>query len=359
MSDSDQKPWSDNPNAPKIPYSLYFQEKADFAGILIGSILYGVVIVLFFKCMSALLNPAHRKREGIKWGLVSYTVAMFSFVTVFTAMNLNIQSISFIDNREYPGVDGVVPPGPIGYQSFIFSDALTVVPDVMFLLNGSLADGLLLYRCYVVYAKNLWVIALPFLVFLSAFGMGLTTVIVQASTPNSELWGSRVFKFTSVYLSISLSLNILLTLMIVIRLVMHTRNVRAVMGNPGGIGGLYKTVITMLIESCALYAVSSLLVIGQSSAPIVDIFFPILAETQVIAPLLIIQRVANQSALTSDAVTTGPVGSIHFRSRGESTSGDGPLPVTRPMDLANKFGKDSGELGVGVETTIHFSRGEV
>jgi len=38
---SDEKPWSNNPNAPQIPYELYFGEKANFAGILIGAILYG------------------------------------------------------------------------------------------------------------------------------------------------------------------------------------------------------------------------------------------------------------------------------------------------------------------------------
>ena len=111
--------------------------------------------------------------------------------------------------------------------------------------------------------------------------MGITTVVYQALIPNSEIWGSLVFKFTTLYLSLSLSLNVLLTLMIVIRLVLHSRNIRALMGTPGGITGLYKTIITMLIESCALYTVSSLLVIGQSRAAIVDIFFPILAETQV------------------------------------------------------------------------------
>ena len=93
--------------------------------------------------MAALLDPVNRRREGVKWGLVTYTVVMFSFVTVFTAMNLNVQSISFIDNREFPGVEGVLPPGPLGYQFFIYSKALSVIPNVMFLLNNWLADGLL------------------------------------------------------------------------------------------------------------------------------------------------------------------------------------------------------------------------
>ena len=101
------------------------------------------------------------------------------------------------------------------------------------------------------------------------------------------------------YFSISFSLNVLLTSMIVIRLVLHTRNVRKAMGI-SGIGGLSKAIATMLIESCALYAVSSLLVLGPWSAVngSVDIFLPILAETQVrvLSPL----RFSDTSDVTMD-----------------------------------------------------------
>lgn len=41
MSDLGFKPWSDNPNAPKISHALYILEKADFAGYLLTAILYG------------------------------------------------------------------------------------------------------------------------------------------------------------------------------------------------------------------------------------------------------------------------------------------------------------------------------
>ena len=84
------------------------------------------------------------------------------------------------------------------------------------------------------------------------------------------------------YFSISLSLNVLLTLMITVRLVLHSRDIRTSMGETGN-NGLYRVIVTMLIESSALYAVSSLLVLGPSSAgnSAADIFIPILAETQV------------------------------------------------------------------------------
>lgn len=42
MTDASLKPWSDNPYAPQIPYSLYFAEKTNFAGVLIGAIFYGM-----------------------------------------------------------------------------------------------------------------------------------------------------------------------------------------------------------------------------------------------------------------------------------------------------------------------------
>ena len=92
--------------------------------------------------MGALLNPVNRAWGGIKWPLVVHTVAMFSFVTIYTAMNLNLQSISYIDNREFPG-GGLLFSGPLGYQSHIYSKAMSVVPNAMFLLNNWLADGLL------------------------------------------------------------------------------------------------------------------------------------------------------------------------------------------------------------------------
>jgi hypothetical protein len=159
-----EKPWSDNANAPQIPYPLYIAEKSMFAGVLIGAILHGMsthavidphphrpfrfiilgtVVVLFFQCMGALLDPVNRTRGGIKWGLVVHTATMFSFATIYIAMNLYLLSIAYVDNRYFPGTGGLTPPGPIGYRYFTFSKPIGILPVVMFLLNNWLADGLL------------------------------------------------------------------------------------------------------------------------------------------------------------------------------------------------------------------------
>lgn len=172
--------------------------------------------------------------------------------------------------------------------------------------------------------------------------MGIMTLVTQAGVSGG--WIPTTVNFGLPYFAISISLNVLLTLMIVIRLVLHSRNIRAAMGPSSGIGELYKTIVTMLIESCALYALTSLLVIGLSGSWLSDLFMPIHASnqvrafprpqssnvlsnaTQVVAPLLIIRRVANQSALTGSTVSVGPIGSFRVRSRGGSTGGSSTLP---------------------------------
>ena len=103
--------------------------------------------MLFFKCMIALLDPINRRGERVKWGLVSYTVVMFSLATVYTTTNLHILSISYVDNREFPGIEGELDPGPIGYLQFIYFKTITIVPNVTFVSSNWLADGLLVSTC--------------------------------------------------------------------------------------------------------------------------------------------------------------------------------------------------------------------
>ena len=270
--------------------------------------------MVFFRCIAALFNPVYRKGERIKWWLVCYSVVMFSFATAFAGVNLDILSISFIDNRGFPGVESELPPGPYGYQLFISPSALNVVANTMFTLSNWLADGPLVGSPFGVaftHASNPdYSSALPLLrnllqellghrlplshvpqffgcVFefsahrlrrpglISATVMGVM-LIRQSSQMPSDDWPAIP------YFSISISLDLLLTFMIAIRLMLYARNTRTAVGM-AGIGGLCKAIVTMLIESSTLYAVNSLLFVipWATGSHAAQIFLPILAETQV------------------------------------------------------------------------------
>ena len=109
-------------------------------------------------------------------------------------------------------------------------------------------------------------------------------LVYESSRPDSNIQDHvAIFDFGVPSYSISLALNVILTLMIVIRLVLHSQKIRRALGAPATTSGLYNALVTMLVESSALYAVSFLLFIGPWGAgnPSSNIFSPILAETQV------------------------------------------------------------------------------
>ena len=80
--------------------------------------------------------------KRFKWILVAHTVTMFSLVTINTTINLNIQSFSYIDNRESPYLEFALIDGLL-YEYLTYSEPIDLVPAVAFVLNGWLADGLL------------------------------------------------------------------------------------------------------------------------------------------------------------------------------------------------------------------------
>ena len=151
------------------------------------------------------------------------------------------------------------------------------------------------------------------------------------------------------------------------------------MNAPVKVGGLYKAVMTSLIESCALYSVTTLLFIGfwVPGNSIVGLIHPVLVEFQVcanllthrnletltnrgeeqtIAPFLITLRAANQSALTNVSIVSGDVGSLRFRSRGKSTSGHGTTLGRHPTSSIASDEDTYPELGVGIESTVGLHR---
>ena len=113
--------------------------------------------------------------------------------------------------------------------------------------------------------------------------MGLGDSVQSSKINGGSSSGSH---FAIPYYLISLSLNILLTLMIIVRLVLHRRRIQNAMGVTAS-SRLYTTIITILVESCALYATTFLLHIVMW--PVFwgpKTFWPILNETQVRAILL-------------------------------------------------------------------------
>lgn len=208
---------------------------------------------------------------------------------------------------------------------------------------------------------NRWAIAFPCLMFVASFATGIG-FIYESSRPSSIATGSAgVVAFGATYFTISSALNVTLTLMIVIRLILHRRNIRTAMGSSTSAGGLYEAIVTILVESCALYAVTFLLFIipWATGSYIQYVFLQILVQTQVIAPFLIVLRLANRSALTSDTVVSGNVATMQFRSLEISAVSNVTVPDVYPVGPSGAGKEGPGELSAGAEKTIDLYRDRI
>ncbi|KAF9489036.1 hypothetical protein BDN71DRAFT_1512520 [Pleurotus eryngii] len=274
---------NDSPGASiALPPEILLLERADFVGVGMSQMLYGITIVLFFRCLIALLG----RRRGATYNpiLAGYTFLLFSFNTVFVAMNMHNSRLAYTDHDDFPG-------GPALFTLSRYSMAIAVVPNAAFILSNWPADGLLVGN------------------------------LAESALDSASLWTSVTVDFGLPHFSISASLNVLLTLLILLRLWFHNRSMKQTASMSASRSAIpYASIISMLVESSALYAVTSLLFIGSYGAGsnISALFLPILGQTQVIAPLLIISRVARQRA---------------FGSTPSSSSGGKPSPSSPGSEL--------------------------
>lgn len=105
-------------------------------------------------------------------------------------------------------------------------------------------------------------------------------ILCGASVPAIDDPTIDAYSITFAYFIISLLLDVFLTLTIVTRLVLHNRNIRSAMGATVEASRLYKSIISILIESCALYAGSFLAYIATRclGSPSWEIFQFVTAE---------------------------------------------------------------------------------
>lgn len=287
-----------------------FLEKTFLASGYLTGVGYGVQLVLYGACVKKLWRRKPRIRFTLF--LISYITVLCIMNTIWTATSAYGLQLTYIDYRNYPG-------GSLGFLRVEFSLPSNVLSLAAYITGNILADALLLWRCRVIWtaAFNVtanFVMIIPMLMLFGSFAVAVVFAIETASPEG--LFSQTTTNFALPYFAISLSLNIILTLLIVGRMWFYQREGRAVFGQ--SYGKHYASISAMFIESAALYAICSILLLATYAIqhPINQIWFGLSPSVQMIANYLIIYRVADGRAWSSEMFTkaTGVVSSIAFDS---------------------------------------------
>ncbi|KAG1739263.1 hypothetical protein EDB19DRAFT_1828845 [Suillus lakei] len=273
-------------------------EKGWLQGTVVSAVAYGINVALYFMCFHLLFRQMNRTNYKKHLPLLVYITTTFILSTLFMAALADFTQLAFIQDRNYPG-------GPNAFENDMFAIPVDNLGNVSGLVTMLLSDGLVVWRCMVIYRGcrvPLWIVMLfPSLMFAASVAMGIMWLLQVTST--SPYFSSTNINYTVPYLSLSLALNIIITIVIVLRLLTYRYRISKVLGS--SYGTQYTSIAAMIIESAALYSVFSVafLTLFLLNNPISETFIESLTQVQIIAMLLIVFRVAQGKGWSQDTMS--------------------------------------------------------
>lgn len=300
---------------PDLPENTLIMERTNLIGDCLSQILFGAIVVVFLQTIHALVFLPQRRGEKRNWFLIAYAFVSFTFATTFISVNMKWLQLMFIDHREHEG-------GPIGFSMTQYSQPAVATANVVGVMCGWMADGYLLYRCMVIFHMKFYVITLPVLIYLGTLAMG-SLFLFQALRPGASLFSHLSVNFGVPYFAMTAGLNVLISILIAGRLLMYRRQLNRLFGHEYAAAAPYVSAAALIIESSFIYAVNSICFVipyGLGSH-VASIFLPLQALAPVLAPMLIMLRVALRRAWDTKTLSA-PMSSLQFQNRSAPTFQD-------------------------------------
>ncbi|KAG1804471.1 hypothetical protein EV424DRAFT_1432111 [Suillus variegatus] len=156
-----------------------------------------------------------------------------------------------------------------------------VTKNTIITLQTLLGDGVVIYRCYVVW-RSVWIIILPCMMWCGVAAFGICMVYVQAPTTNAKnVFGNQTGHWITVFLSLTLATNLLSSGLLAYRIWTIERNVSGAYAAKNNMPILRVLVdaallySTVLCASLVCFALSNngFYVLGDLIVPIISIAF--------------------------------------------------------------------------------------
>jgi len=259
-------------------------------------------------------------------GIWFFGLLLFVFLalgTIQVAAQVKFGELIWIDYRGFPG-------GPVAWYHGHYNNVFNTLEFAGFISANFLADAVLLYRMFVVWDRNVFVMIFPVLALMASTSLSILAVF-QAAQPHSSRWSHSSLEFELPYWALTVSLNVVITIAVVYRLLSMRRAVISTLG--ANHAKMYTSIISMVVESAAIYATTGIVCIItfalKSNA--LNFLQPVLGQVVCICPELIILRVSHGRAWTrsvSRSINAHRLGTHSSDSPESGRSTPGPMVVS-------------------------------
>ncbi|KAI0252911.1 hypothetical protein BJV78DRAFT_1197592 [Lactifluus subvellereus] len=269
-------------------------DSMDLMGTILSGIAYGVVFVI---CMLVLSAGSSGYFPRLTWRTF-ITCWLLLLATASTTLQIKWTLLAFVVHRPYTS--------PSTFIEEHINNWIYVTLNVLYVIINWSVDGIVVHRFYLVFTRSPRWIVFPALLYITSLVTG-SLALRQLATPGTTQTTNKLANWLVVYRTVSLSLCTILTSLITGRLIFVHRGSESLFRSPRS---PFLNIATIIVESAALETVSTLIYIitvGIGS-PLQNVFLPVLGQVQVIAPMLILYRVAHGRDAVTQAWTVTHTG---------------------------------------------------
>ncbi|KAI0631488.1 hypothetical protein C8Q77DRAFT_1074560 [Trametes polyzona] len=273
-----------------------------YVGNNFNAILYGIELVLYFASVTVILKKKDKSNVDRRFFLY-FSTALLLMITIYVAVQAVFGEEMWIVHADYPGGSAqyLADNAAVWYQTL--GSAASIVLNLM-------SDGLLIYRCYVVWG-DVRIVIVPFILYLGTAALGILTCYVSG-TPNSNFFVGRAAQIALSYSTVVIGLNVLVSTLICVRILARARQMRGVLGED--IVQTYTGAAALIVESAlpyTLFGIAYVVSLGLNS-PTSILFLSIYVMFTCVSPQMIILRVLMGRAWSREAGATLTRTALHF-----------------------------------------------
>ncbi|KAG1820617.1 hypothetical protein EV424DRAFT_1512077 [Suillus variegatus] len=249
---------------------------------VLEGILYGLSILLFIGTVWSLTYKRHK--QDINLPILIVAVLLLILSTAHMIVNIVRVEDGLVTNRyEYPN-------GPSEYFADV-SQKTYVIKHLIYVLQTLLADGVVIYRCYVVW-QSVWIVVLPIILWCSVAVTGVIAIysVSQASTGDG-IFVKALAQWVTAFFASTIATNLLSSGLLAYRIWIIQRGVSGVNNTSRN---TVMPVVRVLVDAAILYSAALLTALilfvsgnnGQDA--VVDMAMPIMS----IAFYMVLIRIA-------------------------------------------------------------------
>ncbi|KAI0742018.1 hypothetical protein C8Q80DRAFT_171004 [Daedaleopsis nitida] len=210
-------------------------------GLWFQCLFAGAYYVYFPQCVMIL-------RRKIRDGMSLWLPLVCGILFVLTTVSLVVEMVRGWTAFSVPDGGPEVRPNPAEFYSHA-ATPLSLVKNSINVIAGIISDAIIVYRTFIVWNCNYWIIIVPVLVFLADVAMGIWSVITLSETVSGSIFILSEVSFRVRYFYIlTFVLNLLCACLICFR-IWHL----GFKSSPGYNDSRLSHVMGVIIESAGLY----------------------------------------------------------------------------------------------------------